>query len=169
MSQNLEQLFRDEAERIGVPPPRISAIVADGWRRSKVRRTRSLIALAASVAVVAGGLVGVTRHLADDAHGSLPDPAGTVPTPAGTVPTPSAMAAGGPLDVSGSGVAGQRFGTDADEVLATVTARLGEPDLSSGPQHYFQVPGHDTWLEDADDPLSWQYPVTLVICFVCYA
>lgn len=160
MSDRFQHLLREEAQRIDVPPPPTHAIVTDGRRRRKVRRTQGLIALAASCAVVAGGLVGVNRLLSDDAHGSSPDPA-TSPS------APSATAVGGPLDVSGSGVGTQPFGTDADEVLAAVAARLGEPDLTLGPQRYVRVPGSDAWLEDADDPLSpsWQYPITSVTCW----
>lgn len=160
MSDKLQHLLREEAERIDVPPPPTSAIVTDGRRRRTVRRTQGLIALAASVAVVAGGLVGVNRLLADDARGSSPDPASDPSAPSATV-------VGGPLDVSGSGVGTQPFGTDADEVLAAVGARFGEPDLTLGPQRYVRMRGSDAWFEDADDPLSpsWQYPITSVTCW----
>ena len=159
MSDTLQHLLREEAERIDVPPPPTNAIVTDGRRRRTVRRTQGLIALAASVAVVAGGLVGVSRLLADNARGLSPDPASD--------PSASATVVGGPLDVSGSGVGTQPFGTDADEVLAAVGARFGEPDLTLGPQRYVRIPGSDAWFEDADDPLSpsWQYPITSVTCW----
>ena len=53
------------------------------------------------------------------------------------------------------------------EVLAAVAARLGEPDLTLGPQQYFRIPGSDAWYEAADDPLSpsWQYPITSITCW----
>jgi hypothetical protein len=121
---------------------------------------RWLIALAAAVAVVAGGLVGVDRLLADDDRSSSPEPRSA----------PSARSApdvAGALEVSGKGVGPHTFGTDAEEVLAAVSARFGEPDLSLGPQHYDRVPGSDAWFEDGGDPLSpsWRYPVTSVACW----
>ena len=160
MTDQLQHLLRAEAERIDVPPPPTHAIVTDGRRRRRVRRTRSCIALAASVAVVAGVLVGVNRLLSDDARGSAPDPASNPSAPSPTV-------VGGPLEVSGSGVGTQPFGADPDEVLAAVADRFGEPDLALGPQRYVRVPGSDAWFEDADDPLSlsWQYPITSVTCW----
>ena len=160
MSDTLQHLLREEAERIDVPPPPTNAIVTDGRRRRTVRRSQGLIALAASVAVVAGGLIGLNRLLSGDAPGSSSDPATNASDPLATV-------VGGPLDVSGSGVGTQPFGTDADEVLAAVGARFGEPDLTLGPQRYVRIPGSDAWFEDADDPLSpsWQYPITSVTCW----
>ena len=159
MSDTLQHLLREEAERIDVPPPPTNAIVTDGRRRRTVRRTQGLIALAASVAVVAGGLVGVSRLLADDRCRGRRVARGVRRRTAGVV--------GGPLDVSGSGVGTQPFGTDADEVLAAVGARFGEPDLTLGPQRYVRIPGSGAWFEDADDPLSpsWQYPITSVTCW----
>lgn len=136
-------------------------VAGAGGRRRGVRRTQGLVALAAaSVAVVAGGLAGLNRLLSDDAPGSSSDPASISSAPSATVVV-------GPLDVSGSGVGTQPFGTDADEVLAAVTARLGEPDLTVGPQRYFRIPGSDAWYEAADDPLSpsWPYPTTSVTCW----
>jgi hypothetical protein len=160
MSEPLQHLLREEAERIDVPPPPTTAIVTGGRRRRRVRRAQRLIALAASVAVVAGGLVGVNQLVSDDTRGTSPGPASN----------PSASAArliGGPLEVSGSGVGRQPFGTDADEVVAAVAARFGEPDLALEPQHYARVPDSDAWFEDADDPfsLSWQYPIASVTCW----
>ena len=160
MTDQLQHLLRAEAERIDVPPPPTNAIVTDGRRRRTVRRTQGLIALAASVAVVAGVLVGVDRLLSDDARGSAPDPASNPSAPSPTV-------VGGPLEVSGSGVGTQPFGADPDEVLAAVGTHFGEPDLTVGPQRYARIPGSDGWFEDADDPLSlsWQYPITSVTCW----
>ncbi len=159
MSDNLQQLLREAADRIDVPPPPTSAILAGGRRRQSVRRTQGFLAVAASVVVVVGGVVGVSQLLSDDTSGTVPAPADT--------PTPSATLAGGPLDVSGSGVGEQPFGTAADEVVAAVTARFGEPDLSVGPQRYAHVAGSDAWFEDGQDPLSpsWKYQVTSVACW----
>jgi hypothetical protein len=119
-----------------------------------------VVVLAASVAVIAGGLIGVDRLLSPDAPAAASGSASSSSTPSVSVVTE-------PLDVSGSGVGAQPFGTRAAEVLAVVTARLGQPDLSSGPQRYFRVPGSDAWHEAADDPLSpsWQYPITSVTCW----
>lgn len=134
-------------------------VAGAGGRRRTVRRTHSLVALAASVAVVAGGLVGVNRLLSDHGPGSSSDPASNTSAPSASVV--------GPLELSGSGVGTQPFGTDAGEALAAVAARFGEPDLTVGPQLYFRMPGSDAWYEAADDPLSssWQYPVTSVTCW----
>ncbi len=161
MTDKLQHLLREEGERIAVPPPPVDAILAGGRRRRRSHRTRRAVALAACVVMVAaGGLVGVTRFVADDARGQSPGPADTPSAPSTTV-------VGGPLDVSGSGVGTQPFGTDADEVVAAVSAQLGEPDLTLGPQRYVRVPGSDGWFEVADDPLSpsWQYPITSVSCW----
>ena len=135
-------------------------VAGAGGRRRTVRRTQGLVALAASVAVVAGGLAGLNRLLSDDAPDSSSDPAINPSAPPATVVT-------GPLVVSGSGVGTQPFGTDADEVLAAVAARFGEPDLTVGPQRYFRIPGSNAWYEAADDPLSpsWPYPITSVTCW----
>ncbi|HEX6248319.1 MAG TPA: hypothetical protein VFZ64_10650 [Nocardioidaceae bacterium] len=162
MTDMLQNLLREEAARVDVPPPPVEAILAGGRRRRRANRTRGAFAIAASVVVVAGGLVGVTQ-LADDGQRLAPAPAGT-PT---AVPTSEPQLPDGPLEVSGSGVGDQTFGTDAEDVLAAVTARFGEPDLSVGPQQYFRVPGQDAWFADAEDPLSpsWQYPVTSVSCW----
>ena len=135
-------------------------VAGPGGRRRTVRRTQGLVALAASVAVVAGGTVGLNWLLLDHGPGSSSDPASNASAPSASVVV-------GPLDVSGSGVRTQPFGTDAGEVLAAVAARLGEPDLTVGPQRYFRIPGSDAWYEAADDPLSpsWQYPITSVTCW----
>lgn len=126
----------------------------------KVRGTRTAIVLVALAAVVAAGVVGVSRLVADDARAASPSAADTTPT-AGD------PAAAGPVRVSGAGMADQSFGADADTVMAALVDRLGEPDLTLGPQRYFRIPGHDGWFEDAGDPisLSWQYPVTSVSCW----
>ena len=132
-------------------------VAGAGGRRRAVRRTQGFFALAASVAVVAGGLVGLNRLPSDDAPGSSSDAASNASAPSASVVV-------GPLDVSGSGVGTQSFGTDAADVLAAVTARFGEPDLTVGPRRYFRLPDSDAWYEAADDPLSpsWQYPITSV-------
>ncbi len=163
MTDQLRHLLRDEAERLEVPPPPTAAILADGRRRRRGNRTRGALAVAASVVVVAGGLVGVTQLGADDANGPAPAPADT-PTP--PPPTESSVPEG-PLEVSGTGVGSSPFGTDADEVLADVTARFGEPDLVEGPTRYFRVSGQDGWFEVGDDTLSpsWRYPVATKACW----
>lgn len=131
-----------------------------GGRPRTTRRAPGLVALAATVAVLAGGLVGMDRLLPDDAPGSSSGPAST-PTAA-----PDTVVAG-PLEVSGSGVGTLPFGTDAAEVLAAVSARLGEPDLTVGPRAYVRIVGGDGWYAAADDPLSpsWRYPVLSVTCW----
>jgi len=69
-------------------------VAGAGGPRRAVGRTHGLVALAASVAVVAGGLVGLNRLLSDDAPGSSSDPASNASAPSTTVVV-------GPLDVSG--------------------------------------------------------------------
>lgn len=161
MTDQLQHLFRDEAERIDVPPPPTDAILAAGRARRRSRRTRSAFVIAASVAVVAGSLVGVAGLVADDGGRTTPGPADS-PTP-----TPDVKVPAGPLEVSGSGIAGQPFGADADKVLADVTARFGEPDLTTGPEQYSRIDGQDGWFEVAGDPISpsWGYPVASVSCW----
>ncbi len=159
MSDQLRHLLREEAEYVDVPAPQIDVILGSGRRLRRGRRTRGLVAVAASVAVVAAGLVGVTRLLADDSRSTAPDPAG--------VPSSPSTPAAGALTVSGSSVGSQPFGTKAEEVVAAVTARFGDPDVDLGPQRYFRIPGSAGWFEDPDDPLSpqWRYPVTSVTCW----
>ncbi len=160
MSERLRHLLRDEADRIDVPPPPMEAILADARRRRGTLRTRGRVAVAASVVVVAGCVLGANQLLADTGATSS-GPA------AGASPRSSATPAQGTLTVSGSGVEGQPFGSDAEQVLTAVDARLGEPDLDGGPQRYFHAPGSDTWSEDAQDPLSpsWQYEYASVSCW----
>lgn len=67
-------------------------------------------------------------------------PPGTAPADtvadgaAGTAPVESAAdpAAGAPIELTEEGVAGMAFGTDADTVIATLTAALGAPAADSG-------------------------------------
>lgn len=108
-----------------------------------------IIALALTLAVVAGGGAGCRRDLSG--------PSTTSPTLAGD----------GPLEVSGAGVGTQPFGTDADEVVAALTARFGEPDRAVGPLRYVRIRGSDRWFETAGDPLSpsWRYPVAAETCW----
>jgi hypothetical protein len=131
-----------------------------GGRRRTVHRAQGLVGLAASVAVLAGGLAGLNRFLPDASPGSSSDPASNPPAPSATLVV-------GPLEVSGSGVGTQPFGTDGAEVLAAVAARFGEPDLTLGPEQYSRIPGSDAWYEAAGDPLSpsWQYPITSITCW----
>lgn len=131
-----------------------------GRRNSQVRRARGVLALVALVAVVVGGSFGVARLVVEADRGASADQVSDAPT---------VLAASEDrlLEVSGSGVGAQPFGTGADDVMVALTARLGEPDLRLGPRRYFRIPGQDAWLEDADDPLSlsWQYPVASVSCW----
>ena len=161
MTDMLQHLLREEGERLDVPPPPVDAILAGGRSRRRSHRTRRVVALAAAVVVVAGGLVGVSRLVAEDGRGLSPAPADTPSS------GPSTPVTGGPLDVSGSGVGTLPFGVDADEVVAAVSAQLGEPDLTEGPQRYVRIPGSESWFEDGNDPLSlsWQHPITSVTCW----
>ena len=122
-------------------------------------RGRAALVGAAVVVLVAGGLIGITQVVGDDTPAAPSGDTGAAP--------PAAPAADGPLEVSGSGVGEQAFGTDADEVVATLTDRYGEPDLAVGPERYFQIPGQHGWFEDAGDPISpsWQYPVASTSCW----
>ncbi len=163
MADKLRHLLRDAAQRLDVPPPPIDAILADGRRRrGRGNRTRGALAIAASVVLVAGGLVGVSRLVAADRQGQTVDPAGQTSRP-GT----ESNSTEGPFEVSGSGVGAHPFGTDAEDVLAAAVARFGEPEITVGPQRYIRLPGSDAWFEDADDAISpsWRYPVAYVTCW----
>lgn len=129
------------------------------------RATWGAIAVTAVLLVVAGGVVGMSRLIPED--NSATDNSATLTDTASSAPTSAAPAADGPLDVSGTGVGAQPFGTDADEVTVALAARFGEPDLTVGPRSYFRIPGHHGWYEDDDDPISpsWQYPVTSASCW----
>ena len=118
-------------------------------------KQRRVIALALALAVVASGWAGCRR----DGSG----PSSTSPTPTATAPAVDV----GPLEVSGTGVGEQPFGTDAEGVVAEVTARFGEPDRTVGPQRYTRIQGSDRWYETADDPLSpsWGHPVFAETCW----
>jgi hypothetical protein len=61
----------------------------------------------------------------------------------------------------------QPFGADADAVRAAVVDRLGEPDLTLGPERYARAAGSDSWVRDGADPMSpaWRYRVALVDCW----
>jgi hypothetical protein len=119
------------------------------------RRTRGVVAVAACVVLMAGALVGASRLLTDD---------GRAPSSA---PSGGAAVVDGTVEVSGSGVGTHPFGSEDDEVLADVTALLGEPDLTTRPQRYERIPGSDGWFEDGDDPISphWRYRVTASTCW----
>ena len=169
MTDQLQHLFREEAGRIDVPPPPTDAILADGRARRRTHRTRNAFAIAASVAVVAGTLVGVAGLVDGDGQTQTPGPAGTPsarPSPT-TAPTTYDEAPSGPITVSGAGVGDLTFGSDADRVMASMTDRFGEPDLTTGPQEYSRIPGEDGWFEVADDPISpsWRHPVASVSCW----
>lgn len=164
MTDKLQSLLREEALGLEVPAPPTAEILARGRRARKTRRTRRLLAVAAAVVLVAGGLAGVTR-LVGDREGGAPDrvlPATDPPTPTGTH-----HPAAGPLDVSGSGVGTQPFGTAAQDVLATLIARYGDPDLSVPATTYVRIPGSPGWYEVADDPISlgWRHRVLTVSCW----
>lgn len=112
------------------------------------RRVRGgLAVLAAVLAVVA--VVGISAVVRD-----------------GSDPAPPA-ATGGPLEVSGEGVGEHPFGSDASVVRASATSLLGEPDSTTGPTAYVQIPGQEGWFEVADDPISpgWAYPIVSETCW----
>lgn len=163
MTDQLQHLLHDEVDRLDVPPPPIDAILVGGRRRRRSNRRLAALAVAASVVVVAGGIAGVARLVADDGDGRSLDPAKNATSP----PTTGSDLPAGPLRVSGSGVGTEAFGADADDVVATVTDRLGSPDVTVGPTQYFRIPGSEGWYEDADDPISrgWAYPVLSVSCW----
>ncbi len=169
MTDQLRDLFREEADRIEVPHPPTTAILRDGRRRRGVRRTRGLVAVVATLAVVAGGVVGVGRLLDDHRTVSpAPSPGPATGGPAPTEdPPPSVTPTARPLVVSGSRVGGSALGTDADTVLADLTSRLGDPDLTVGPQRYVRIAGSQGWFADGSDPLSasWQHRTTSVACW----
>ena len=123
-------------------------------RVGRWRRVRDLVAVAVCAVLVAVALLAVGRLLSDDGRDASSGPGGghVVARPAGS--------GAGPVEVSGTGVDGQRFGADADEVVAAVSARLGEPDLSVAPRRYVRIPGNRGWFEDGGDPLSpsWRHP-----------
>src|SRR4051794_15891108 len=141
-------------------PENLEPVGGAGRRGRPGRRATALVAVAAAVAVAVGGVAGVSLLGADEAPGATADRAATA---SGT----STPVADGSLEVSGSGVGTQPFGTDADDVLAAAVDRFGEPDRSTGPQRYARIAGSAAWFEDADDPLSpsWRYPVTDVTCW----
>ncbi len=161
MSEKLQQLLHDEAERIDVPPPPVDAILTGVRRRGEHRWTWGLVAVAATAAVVAGSLIGVDRLLADVGGTSTGPPAAGGGTRASATPTQ------GPLAVSGSGVEDQPFGADQDDVVTALGSRYGKPDISMETQRYVRIPGQLGWFERADDPLSlsWQYEYTSLRCW----
>lgn len=127
---------------------------------------RSLVLIAAGVVLVAGGGAGAHRLVTDDVPRAPiprvePQLAATASSPAST------RSVGRPVAVSGTRVSGQPLGADAGQVIAAVTTRLGEPDLTVGPERYFRIPGSTGWHQVADDPLSptWRYRVTSVTCW----
>jgi hypothetical protein len=165
MTQELERLLRQEADRVQAPPPPVDAILAAARRRRRVRRSRStLLAVVTAVAVVAGVILS-GRGLLVDSGVARPTPPAAAHT--AVTPTPDDSASGS-LEVSSRGVGGQPFGTEAGDVLARVSARFGQPDQTEGPQRYFRQPDNgEIWFEDADDPLSpsWRYPVVSMSCW----
>lgn len=160
MSEKLRDLLRREAASIDVPPPPVDSILAGVERRRRgADRRRSLLQVAATVAVVAGVLIGADRILAD--------PGGRTPSPITSSPTASTTPAPVAVVVSGSKVDGQGFGTGMDEVLASVEARLGQPEVVVGPDRYSRNQDGTAWIEDAQDPLSpsWRHEFTSVRCW----
>ncbi|MCD4525931.1 hypothetical protein [Nocardioides sp. cx-173] len=166
MTDQLRHLLRDEAQHLDVPLPPVHAILQDGRRRRRSHRTRGVLAVAASVAVAIGG-IGVASRLGDEGRGGAPDPADRATSAPTSAPTSDQSVVQRPVRVSGNGVGDQAFGAPAEGVLAAVTTRLGEPDLTVGPISYAKIPGSDGWFEQADDPtsLSWGYPVVSVACW----
>ncbi|CUR58667.1 hypothetical protein NOCA2530026 [metagenome] len=166
MSQLLKDLMHDEADRIEVRPAPITAIVTGGRRRRTVRRTQVLVAVAASVAIIVGGSIGVNRLLADGGGGVAPDPADTPTAPVQTT-DPSVPATGQPLVVDGSGVSTLPFGTPEDTVQASLEEQLGVPDVRLGPEEYARIPGNQGFFRDAQDNLSpsWGHRFTSVSCW----
>ena len=168
MTDQLRTLLRNEVELLEVPRPPVDAILADGRRRVKVRGTQRVVAVAACVALIAGGAIGFNRFLADDVRGPSPDVATEPPTPS---PTPSATPSGTPVSgsvgVSGSAVGGQAFGTDEDTAVTAITTRLGVPDLVFGPREYSRIAGQEGWYDDPADTLSlsWQYRTMSASCW----
>ena len=82
-------------------------------------------------------------------------------------PVPGSASAEGPVEVSGDGVGAVPFGTDADQAMTALTASLGEPDRTTGPDRFSRIPGHDGWYEVADDPISpsWRYELVSTACW----
>lgn len=71
------------------------------------------------------------------------------------------------VEVSGQGVDGLDFGTGRSEVVAALSARLGEPDTTDGPTRFSRIPGHDGWFEVAGDNISpaWAYEYAARTCW----
>ncbi|MCB0906915.1 MAG: hypothetical protein KDB63_07345 [Nocardioidaceae bacterium] len=71
------------------------------------------------------------------------------------------------LEVSGHAVGGQGFGSAQAEVVATLTGRLGEPDVSEAPSRFSRIPGHEGWFEVAGDTISpaWAYEYAARTCW----
>lgn len=134
--------------------------VAAAGRPRRPLRTRGILAVVASGLLMAGALVGSFWLLTDGDRAPSPAPS------SGTSVSSDAVA-DGPLGVSGTGVGAHPFGTDADQVVADVTALLGDPDLAAEPRRYHRIRGSDGWFEDGDDPISpsWRYPVAATTCW----
>ncbi len=86
--------------------------------------------------------------------------------------TPDERPAAGPsasdrFELSGSAAGPFDFGSGADKVVAGVSERFGDPDVTVGPERYHRHAGRDAWFEDEGDPLSpaWDYPVLSVSCW----
>ncbi len=151
-----DQVTQDERPAAaGAPPPRRNA-----GRRGLI----TVVAVVLAVLLVAAGALAIGL-LTDGAEAPSGD--ATAASPTVSAPSASTAPTGGRLEVSGSGVGAHRFGADADEVVADLTARYGDPDESVGPQQYVRIAGHQGWYEVADDPISpsWRYPVVSVSCW----
>lgn len=127
---------------------------------------------ASAVMRVAIGSVALAAALAGCGDGGDP-PAGAQGVPASLSPavstsaTPTGAAAAGTFTVSGAGVARSHFGAVEERVMAAVSDRLGDPDLTTAPRSYQRIDGHRGWFEVAGDPISpsWRYRVTSAACW----
>ncbi len=163
MTDQLRDLLRAEADGLDVPPPPTAAILLGGRSRRRARRARVVLAVAASVAVLAGGVVGVDALREGDGRSSAPDVAVPAPNPTGS-PGPAPR---GPVPVGRGSAGGLPFGAGRDEVVATLTARLGAPDVTVEPTVYARIPGQTGWFAEGADSLSpsWAYRVAAVTCW----
>lgn len=71
------------------------------------------------------------------------------------------------VEVSADAVGDQEFGAERDDVVQTLTRRLGEPDRTEGPTRFSRIEGHRGWFEHAGDPISpaWDYQYAARSCW----
>lgn len=139
-------------------------------RTTHTRTIGGCVAVLAVALLAIVGLIVVQRPDGRDGAHRATEPTATSsssPSSSPSSPPSSSPTPPGTLRVSGSGVAGQRFGADAAAATAAVAARLGEPDLTAAPERYTRLPGTDRWAQDASDPISpsWRYPVASAACW----